>query len=265
MQEILALTLDAMHLDQQRLDRVAANLANATTPGYKREVAASQPLAPSGASFATALGRATQQPGSVAPMNTSSYGALVVRSDLQASTLKSTGQSLDLALAGPGYFEVSTDQGPAYTRQGNFHVDARGRLVDAKGNAVMGKGGEIYLAGPAPTIDAAGNVYEDPTAGTHTTDGQAVAQLRLVQFAENQEPRRLGDGLLAAAAGTEPLAMKDADVQLRQGFLENSNVGSMQEMVQLMQTTRHFESLQKAALAYDDMVGQAVRKLGDLA
>ncbi len=58
--------------------------------------------------------------------------------------------------------------------------------------------------------------------------------------------------------------MKDADIQVRQGYLENSNVNAMQEMVQMIQTMRHFESMQKVAISYDDMTGQAVRKLGDL-
>jgi flagellar basal-body rod protein FlgF len=67
-------------------------------------------------------------------------------------------------------------------------------------------------------------------------------------------------------ASESPAAMvSDVDVQIRQGFLENSNVSSMQEMVQLMQTMRHFESMQKVATGYDEMMGTAIRKLGDLA
>jgi flagellar basal-body rod protein FlgF len=61
----------------------------------------------------------------------------------------------------------------------------------------------------------------------------------------------------------EPLPLAAGQVQVRQGFLENANVNSMQEMVQLIQTMRHFESMQKVALGYDDMVGAAIRRLGD--
>ena len=74
--------------------------------------------------------------------------------------------------------------------------------------------------------------------------------------------RRIGEGLLSAGGPLDDV--KEADIQLKQGFTENSNVNSMQEMVQLVETMRHFESMQKVVLGYDDMTGQAIRKLGDL-
>ncbi|MCY1245777.1 hypothetical protein D9M72_589470 [compost metagenome] len=72
----------------------------------------------------------------------------------------------------------------------------------------------------------------------------------------------MGDGLLV----TEQQASQvpDAELHVQQGFLENSNVSSMQEMAQLIQSMRHFESMQRVALGYDEMVGNAVRKLGEL-
>ncbi len=260
MHEVLALSLQAMHQDMQKLDRIGTNLANALTPGYKREVAVSQP---SGAltgfpELVAQMGSGTVAvgaPGAAAAL----ASPLAVRMDLRPGTLKSTGHALDVALAGPGYFEVSTDTGLAYTRQGNLQRDARGRLVTAQGLPLMGKAGEIYLNSPNPVIDAAGNVYD-------TTDGvansQAVAQIRVVQFDAGTNLHRLGDGLVGANAAANTL--KDADIQIRQGFLENANVSAMHEMVDLMQTMRHFESMQKVLLGYDDMTGQAIRKLGEL-
>lgn len=282
MQEVLALSLQAMQLDMQRLDRIGTNLANALTPGYKREVTAGQPLRLGTVSFASMLNQLNADPSTGATTALSSqpiaspFSSLLVQADVRPGTLKSTGQSTDVALAGPGYFEVSTEAGPAYTRQGSFHVDVRGRLVTAQGLPVMGKGGEIYLQTSNPVIDAAGNVYEsrspNATPSGHASgqlapangvaNGTAVAQLKVVQIDNAKDLQRLGDGLVAA--GDSGSVMKDADIQIRQGFLENSNVNSMQEMVQLMQTMRHFESMQKVALGYDEMTGQAVRKLGDL-
>ena len=282
MQEVLALSLQAMQLDMQRLDRISTNMANALTPGYKREVIASQPLRIGAASFGSMLTGLNADAGletstaAIFPAAASPFSSLLVQADVRPGTLKSTGQATDVALAGPGYFEVSTEAGPAYTRQGNFHVDVRGRLVTAQGLPVMGKGGEIYLNNSNPVIDAAGNVYESQSSsaipsnhvtgrlgsGNGAANGTAVAQLKVVQIDNAKELQRLGDGLIAA--GDNGSVMKDADIQIRQGFLENSNVNSMQEMVQLMQTMRHFESMQKVALGYDEMTGQAVRKLGDL-
>ena len=277
MQEVLALSLQAMHMDMQRLDRISLNLANALTPGYKREIAASQTLGAGLATFASMVNPSVVETTAVVDqVSTASELPLLIQADVRPGTLKSTGQNLDLALAGPGYFEVTTDTGPAYTRQGNFQLDVRGRLVTAQGWPVMGKGGEIYLNSPSPVIDAAGNVYESLdangkplnlsrdrlSADQGSTNTQAIAQLRVVEFDNPKNLQRLGDGLLGGAGDAS--AMKDADIQIHQGFLENSNVTSMQEMVQLIQTMRHFESMQKVALGYDDMTGQAIRKLGDL-
>src|SRR6478672_3511202 len=124
MHQVLTMILGSMHADMTRMDRVGMNIANAQTPGYKRElvsVLAFQARIDGGAADA----------------------ALRVTAgiDQHAGTLKSTGQKLDLALSGPGWFEVQTADGPAYTRAGNFRLDAQGRLVTQQGDPVMGTGG----------------------------------------------------------------------------------------------------------------------------
>jgi flagellar basal-body rod protein FlgF len=258
-QGVLSLALRSMHQDMARLDRVAMNLSNALTPGYKREVVLARPfgqVVDGLASAASPAGEAgAQQP----------QQEVQVQSDLRAGSLKSTGQSLDFALAGPGYFEVLTPEGPAYTRQGNFRVDAQGRLCTAQGHPVMGHGGEIYLNGPTPVVDAAGRVQDGLRQGVASAavlNAPASSQIKVVQFDQPQSLQRIGDGLLAGGGASSVVA--DADLQVRQGFLENSNVNSMQEMVQLTQTMRHFESMHKVAMGYDEMMGLAIRKLGEL-
>ncbi|GKS87327.1 flagellar hook-basal body protein [Acidovorax sp. SUPP1855] len=262
MQEVLALALQSMHQDMQRLDRIGSNLANALTPGYQREAMASRPLGMVGSTFAAMVGNAPTAPSAAGMASaTMPAPALLIQTDTRPGSLKSTGQGLDVALAGPGFFEVTTEAGPAYTRQGNFRLDGRGRLVTAQGFPVMGKGGEIYLNGERPFIDGAGNVYESESKSAGA-NAQPIAQLKVVQAEDPTRLQHKGDGLLAADGAFSVL--KDADIQIRQGFLENSNVNSMQEMVQLVQTMRHFESMQKVALGYDEMTGQAIRKLGEL-
>jgi flagellar basal-body rod protein FlgF len=167
-------------------------------------------------------------------------------------TLRPTGSSLDLALANTGFFEVQTDTGPAYTRQGTFQVDGRGRLVTAQGQPVMGHAGEIVLTTPQPTIDGEGNVFEND---------RIVGRLKVTRFADDRALQRMGGGLVTAGSATPTVV--DSGVGLRQGFLENSNVSTMQEMVGLMQTMRHFETMQRLAQGYDEMLSSAVRKLGD--
>ncbi|RYY86714.1 MAG: flagellar hook-basal body complex protein [Comamonadaceae bacterium] len=241
MDQILAITLRSMQQDMGRLDRVGMNLANAQTVGYQREVA-SMPFARLAEGAAPIVGVAT---------------------DPRPGTLRNTGQKLDVALAGPGWFEVQTEHGLAHTRQGNFQLDPQGRLVTAQGHAVQGLGGDIQLPHGMPVIDAQGRIFEGalPGAAPGRNDGAPLAQLKVVVPRNGSPLQRLGEG--AVLLEGEPLPLAPADLQVRQGFLENANVNSMQEMVQLIQTMRHFESMQKVALGYDEMVGSAIRRLGD--
>jgi flagellar basal-body rod protein FlgG len=186
-------------------------------------------------------------------------GAPAVVADPRPGTLKATGQPLDFALPGPGWFEVATPQGTAYTRQGNFRLDAAGRLVTQQGLAVMGVGGEIVLSSGAPVVDGTGRVFEGPAASRGGTT--PIAQLKVVQFDAASTLQRIGDGLVLVQ-GTPALAAEGA-VPVQQGFLENSNVSALHEMLQLLETVRHLETLQKVALGYDEMLGTSIRKLGD--
>jgi flagellar basal-body rod protein FlgF len=251
MQDIFAITLAAMHHDAARLERVSANLANATTPGYKREVFLQRPTSPGNVSFSQAVGlvahQAVERQAGTAPASFD-----VVR-DMRPGTLHATRQSLDVALTGPGYFEVATESGPVYTRHGQFQLDARGRLVTLQGHPVIGVGGEILLTDGQPTIAPNGAITERD---------RLVGQLKVVGFDGPASLQPLEGGLYAAA--TPPRVLRQDEFQLRQGHLENANVNSMYEMVQLTQTMRHFESLAKAVQGYDEMVGSAIRKLGDL-
>ncbi|EJL72202.1 flagellar hook-basal body protein [Variovorax sp. CF313] len=265
MSDVLAITLNGMQQDMARVERVSMNMANATTPGYKREVASSLPVGAT--AFADAMrgvdaarGAARSTSPGLPSASLAAAGSLLIQTDDRAGTLKTTGQNLDVALATPGFFEVSTDAGLGYTRLGSWQLDGRGRLVTAQGNPVMGIGGEIVLTRPNPVIDASGQVFESkPGGGTEATP---VGQLKVVRFDKGSNLEHLGNGLLRTDAA--PLQLTDAEIQLRQGFIENSNVNSMQEMTQLIQSMRHFESMQRVALGYDEMIGGAVRKLGDL-
>jgi flagellar basal-body rod protein FlgG len=245
MNEVLALSLQSMHGDMARLDQVGMNLANVLTSGYKRTVALQAPITANFAGHLASAGDLAQ----AAAAPTVQFAA-----DLRAGTLKSTGQPLDLAISGKGFFEVMTPEGPAYTRQGSFQVDARGRLVTPQGYAVMGTAGEITLDSAQPAISASGAMTSPLTNNT-------LAQLKLVDFEAGTAPQRLGDGLFAAAAGMKQL--NDDEVQVRQGFLENSNAASTLEMASLVQAMRHFEGMQKVVQGYDEMLGLAIRKLGE--
>jgi len=250
MQEVMAVALRAMQQDGSRLERVSANLANALTPSYKREMIVQRLASVSAPSFTQAFEQVAQQ--NDLAMSSPLTSVDVVR-DVRTGTLRATHQNLDLALAGPGFFEISTEHGPAYTRDGQFQLDARGRLVTARGMPVMGVSGEIVLTNGQPTIDAGGVVSDN---------GRMVDRIKIIGFDDGAELKILEGGVFEAGKGAKLLS--EQDVQLRQGFLENSNVNSSSEMVQMIQAMRHFESMQKVVQGYDDMVGSAIRKLGDL-
>lgn len=250
MNEVLAIGLQSMQADMARVEQIAMNLANALTPAYKRGMAVQSPV---GASFAAHLA------GVPAPVNADSVvaqQAVTFRGDSQAGTLRNTGQPLDFALGGKAYFEVATDNGPAYTRHGMFRLDASGRLVTIQGYPVMGQSGEIVLTTASPVITASGAILA--AAGAEEAP---LAQLKAVEFDPRSQPRRLGEGLLSAAPDMKVL--QPQDMQVRQGYLENSNVSSTYEMTQLIQAMRHFESMQRVTQGYDEMLGTAIRKLGD--
>ena len=250
MNEVLAISLHSMQGDMARLDQIGMNLANVLTPGYKRGVVVQTALA---SGFAAHLSSAA----ALLPDSDVAAAAVHFVADSRAGTLKSTGQGLDLALAGKGYFEVTTESGPAYTRHGSFHVDARGRLVTAQGYPVMGTSGEIILNLAHPVVGVTGAI----SSGTDSADAAPLAQLKVVQFGEGAQLEHLGDGLYAAGPGMQILS--EQEIQVRQGFLENSNASSSYEMTSLVQAMRHFESMQKIAQGYDEMLGTAIRKLGE--
>jgi flagellar basal-body rod protein FlgG len=248
MPEILAIALNSMQNDMRQVEHVAMNLANTLTPGYKRQAGAVQ-------SFGAIVDQGAAPGTAQAPAASAAMQTFV---DVRPGALKQTRNSLDLAIDGPGYFEVATSDGPAYTRQGDFRVDEHGRLVTAQGQAVMGMGGEILLSGGKPRIDRNGNVFD----GNDTSAKTPVAQLKVVRFEDAGTMASLGNGLLTP--GGSMVQLSSAETHLQQGYLEGSNVSTQQEMVQLMQATRHFESMQKAIQSYDEVVGTAIRKLGEL-
>jgi flagellar basal-body rod protein FlgG len=144
------------------------------------------------------------------------------------------------------------ESGPLYTRQGNFRLDAQGRLVTASGLPVLGKGGEIRLNTPQPVIDSDGNVFEGE---------QMVAQLQVAGFPEPDSLIGLGQGLYSASEARAP---EQTDlIRVRQGYLEASNVALADEMIRMIETVRHFESSQRVLKSYDSMLDKSINVIGE--
>lgn len=243
MADALTIAVQGMHNDMQRMENISLNVANSTTPGYRRTLSVN-------ASFAAVLDGITQS-GSGRGIGVTLPTVTTVL-DLTAGPIKATGQPLDLALNGDGYFEVMTPTGAAYTRAGNFHLDEAGRLVNQDGYPVSGRGGEIVVNSKnALTISPEGEV----------SDGEnVIAQLRLVDFVDKNGLQMQAQGLLTLKhAGTE---QRDATATVQAGYLESANVVPLNEMVHMMETSRHFETQQKLFQGYDEQMSSAIQKLG---
>jgi flagellar basal-body rod protein FlgF len=245
MNDVYAIVAAALGQDAHVLRTVSQNVSNLATPGYKREVAYQQAF---GALFESGSARnadVSSATGAAAPSMSQVF-------DTSAGTLKKTGRALDVAFAGDGYFEIQLDGGTAYTRQGNFRLDTQGRLVTDRGNPVMGTGGEIMLTTENIAIGNDGEVKDGD---------RVVAHLKIVALSEPAHAEHVAPGLIRSNAPVETL--DSARINLRQGHLENANVSLATEMVQMMQTMRHFESVQRVAQQFDELMGNSIRKLGE--
>lgn len=240
MSTIVAATETGMRDDAERLRIISNNLANVGTVGFKRQLAVSS-------SFDQQMiqSAAGAQSGDRAGSLLTSY------TDLSAGTLTHTGNPLDLAIEGNAYFVIDTGLQEAYTRQGTFRVDADGQLVTANGEKVVTTEGDVRLTSPAPAIDAQGNIRDN---------GAVVGQLKLVTVNNPQSLLETGNGVYTAT-DTTVAATTDA-ARVRQGYTEAANVVTMNEMIKMIETVRHFEASQKMLQGYDAMLDRAITDLG---
>ena len=214
----------------EALDVAANNLANVGTTGYK----AQQEFY---GSFAAGLRKFAPQSLNRAINDYGVLGGTVL--DLGNGTLERTGNDLDLAVEGPGFFVVQTKAGMRYTRNGGLRADSSGDLVTSSGDRVMGEAGPILMTGDPVSVS------ED---GTITQKGAILARLQLVSF----EPRQLspeGNSLYKAASGAgQPVASP----VVRQGMLESSNQSPIASSVRLTLVQRQAGLLQRAFSIFND-------------
>jgi len=241
MNAIASATQIGMLDDTERLRINGNNLANVGTVGFKRSMAVSN-------SFALTL----QAADGMRPAGRSGSG-LSTFTDRSAGTMTHTGNPLDLAIEGDAYFVIDTGLQEAYTRQGTFRVNSDGQLVTANGQPVMTVSGDVRLTSPTPDIDAQGNIRDN---------GEVVGQLKLVTAGNPQSLLDIGNGLFTLNASSASVPAESARV--RQGFTESANVVTMNEMIRMIETVRHFEASQKMLQGYDAMLDRSITDLGGL-
>lgn len=224
--------------EEMRMDVCANNLANANVIGFKTHKISFQDLL-------TAAEGTTEETSSTE----SEEGTLVqLRADFSQGDSRFTGQALDFAIHGKGFFKVETEEGVRYTRKGNFTIDPDGFMITQDENRVLGQSGPILL-----TSD---NI-EVTDEGMITLDGANVGQLAVVDFDNYDGLNKEGNGLFRNDS-EQPEVPVDLETRIQQGFVELSNVSIVEEMVQMIQSLRGFESYQKAIQVLDSIDNEVI-------
>lgn len=234
MLDALSAAQTALLQDQFRLQSVSQNISNMQTTGYKKQLLDTVGFDEQLQTTALAVSQQMQ-------LNTV---------DVQGTLIQSR-QPNELAISGSGYFEVQTEQGIYYTRRGDFHINESGELVTATGAKVLGKNGVVHLDDKVYTINHQGEII---------IDNRCVDQLTIVRFNHSRELKYLGEGLYESEESPMPAT---SSTQVLQGYLEQSNVKSMDEMMEMIKVSRHFEASQRVMRTADGLLATAINQLGE--
>lgn len=225
---------------ERRLELVSNNVANASTPGFKRQ------LGFSGAA-AAALPFAARSPGAAA----AAMPGFTTRPDLAQGKMSATGNPLDLAISGAGFFQLRAGNEIVYSRQGQFRLAEDGTVVTPAGHVLQqAGGGDLVLERAGVTILEDGNVLDgERPVGRIALWAPAGPEVRV---------EALGGSLFAIAGEAA-----EAEVAgLRQGMVEASNVSMGDEMVAMMAAVRQAEGGARLVQLYDDLMGRAITAFG---
>lgn len=215
-----------------RLASIANNLANAQTPGYK----SSRPI------FEAVLSSAVTD-----TENANTYVAVYdSQINFANAPLVQSGAKLDLGLEGNGFFVIDTPNGPMYTRNGQFTLDAQKRLVTLSGDTVRGDGGAITIDGKEVNIEADGSIF---------VDGSAAGRITVTDFQDKNLLRHAGKGLFANSSSTNG-EIEASNYSIKQGAYEASNVEVLKEMTDIIATMRAYESYTKLQQSFGDMAAK---------
>jgi len=169
--------------------------------------------------------------------------------DAAGGALQSSERNTDLALSGDAWFVLQTPDGPRMTRDGRFRVDESGYLVGEQGYPVMGENGPIEVGSGELKVDATGVV---------SVGGSDVGQISVMRVRTPNAVRSVGGGLYTSSSPLLPAK----NYVLHQGMQERSNATLGNDMVRMMEVTRHVETMQRAISAYDAMLDSGINRLG---
>lgn len=258
MQQSMYSALFGALTNEFRLNNIANNLANVNTNGYKRDVLAYQDTfvqLPFDMVMEPLMSLKSEKlfP---EPMNMARTRIATSKTDYSQGSLKYTGNPLDLAIAGEGFFKVNTPDGDFFTRNGHFTVSNTGNIVTPQGFTVLGAGGaEINI--PAATKDV--QVVGD---GTVYADGVAIGQLQVSTIDDLTALEKKGHNLYKLRDGATATEQEATGFTVEQGSLEAANVEVVYEMVNMIEAQRQFEAYQKVMQTTDSLDKEATTRVG---
>ncbi len=217
--------LDSALLQRVRFDNIANNLANISTNAFKKDVV----------SFNETLSM--------------QYNS---ETDFSQGSVIYTGNKLDVALGSKGFFKIQVPGGIRYARNGSFSLDAEGFLVTQNGFKVLGRNGPIRIDGNCVSIGTDGQI---------SVDNAPVDKMLVVDSNRSQFFKKESSSYYSYQGGDEELFATE-NVDIRQGYLEKSNVDPTTEMIKMIETFRAYESAQKAIQCMDEMTSKMINDVG---
>jgi flagellar basal-body rod protein FlgF len=260
MSETMNVAASGALVQQMRLEVLSNNLSNINTIGFKEDrsvFSAYLPGSPEPIKGISEMALVSGNQGSLNRYLPSNFHVEFegTKTSFSPGQLKHTGNELDLALDGNGFFCVKTPEGVQYTRKGNFSLNKDGVLATHEGLPVLGNGGEIKIDGQNIVIDIEGNL---------SVDGKQVDTIKIVDFSHPYALEKIGDTLFTPInpGVTEEIADR---VQVSQGFVELSNVDAVKVMTEMIEVLRAYESYQKVIRCVDEITSKAINEVGTLA
>lgn len=230
---------------ERSMDLAAHNMANASTAGYKATQALFEAVEPDGNTDTTAISYVQDR----GTYTDASQGALIA-----------TGNPLDIALTGPGWFSFQAEGDiTAYGRDGRLTVNSEGQLATLSGAPILNASGN-----PITLPNDLGQEIIFTQDGTITDlNGTALGQIGIFRLPDVNQLVPMGNGLFQSDDSLGNVEL-DRETQLSQGFIEQSNVQPIIEMTRLMDIQRAYERASKLMTESNDQTRQAIQRLGNV-
>jgi flagellar basal-body rod protein FlgF len=245
MDNSLLVSLSQQLAAYRAMDVIANNLANVSTPGFKREAA----------KFEEYLAKTRPAEGQTGMQSVAFVKDAGISRDSSQGNMEQTGATYDLALAGRGFFQVQTPQGMRYTRDGHFSLDANGNMVTSEGYQVQGDGGAITIT---PTDGEISISTDGMISSVVHGVGNQLGRMKVVDFADPDAMTKTGANLYE----TSQAATTPDKINIRQGMLESSNVQPVIEISHMIEVMRAYEATATLSKSQEDLMRSAIDKLG---